>query len=414
MDLDRLKNRPKDVRARVWIFRVHLWVGITIGLYACFIGTTGSVLMFRGHFERAANRDWLAVEPEPGARRLSTDEVVALVRERSPESRIIGLILPQDENGSFQVTIQVSQPGPAAQPGTGGSRSGSPARNQTLYIHPETGALLGASQPGGGFWQWMHVFHGSLQAGRTGRVINGYAGILMVIMCLTGLCIWWPGLPSWKRHLGVNRKAGWKRLVWELHSATGFWSVLFILVLSLTGIYYTWPDAYRNLISRISPLTRNQQPPAVAWDGTARPLTIGSLVTIAEETLPGKKVSRVRMSPGGKQAIQMMLPESSWEESRNVNSIYLNPYTGEVVKKDLLQNWTLGDRLLSWVTPIHFGTFGGIALRILYFVLGLSLPLLFITSYVMWWNRVVRKRVFSLSGAGERGGEMAPSEGEAA
>jgi uncharacterized iron-regulated membrane protein len=106
----------------------------------------------------------------------------------------------------------------------------------------------------------------------------------------------------------------------------------------------------------------------------------------------------------------MMLPESSWEESRNVNSIYLNPYTGEVMKKDLLQNWTLGDRLLSWVTPIHFGTFGGLALRILYFVLGLSLPLLFITSYVMWWNRVVRKRVFSLSGAGERGGEMAPRE----
>ena len=64
--------------------------------------------------------------------------------------------------------------------------------------------------------------------------------------------IWWPGLPSWKRHLGVNRKAGWKRLVWELHSATGFWSVLFILVLSLTGIYYTWPDASQSHIQNQS------------------------------------------------------------------------------------------------------------------------------------------------------------------
>jgi uncharacterized iron-regulated membrane protein len=405
MDFERLKHRPKDMRLRAWIFRVHLWIGITIGLYACFIGTTGSMLMFRGYLERAANRHLLSVEREPGARRLSTDEVVSLVQERSPESRITGITLPQDENASFQVAVQASQPG---------SRSASPARGQTLYIHPETGALLGASQPGGGFWQWMHVLHGSLQAGRTGRVINGYAGILMVIMCLTGLCIWWPGLPSWKRHLGVNRKAGWKRVVWELHSTAGFWSVLFIFVLSVTGIYYTWPDAYRNFVSKISPLTRNQQPPAVEWDRTARPLPIGSLVTIAEETLPGKKVSRIRLSPGGRQAIQMMLPENSSEESRNVNSIYLNPYTGAVVKKDLLQNWTLGDRLLSWVTPIHFGSFGGVALRILYFVLGLSLPLLFITSYVMWWNRVVRKRFLSSGGVNDRRGEIAASEGEAA
>jgi uncharacterized iron-regulated membrane protein len=42
--------------------------------------------------------------------------------------------------------------------------------------------------------------------------------------------------------------------------------------------------------------------------------------------------------------------------------------------------------------PLHYGNFGGLPLKLLWVVLGLSPPLLFTTAAIMWWNRVLRRQ----------------------
>lgn len=44
------------------------------------------------------------------------------------------------------------------------------------------------------------------------------------------------------------------------------------------------------------------------------------------------------------------------------------------------------------MVPLHYGTFGGAATRVLYVLLGLVPPLLFVTGCIMWWNRAAQKR----------------------
>ena len=71
--------------------------------------------------------------------------------------------------------------------------------------------------------------------------------------------------------------------------------------------------------------------------------------------------------------------------------MYLDQFTGELVTAPTAGR-TLGDNVIGWVAPLHVGSFGGLGVRLVWCVLGLSPPVLFVTGFIMWWSRVVRSR----------------------
>jgi uncharacterized iron-regulated membrane protein len=79
-------------------------------------------------------------------------------------------------------------------------------------------------------------------------------------------------------------------------------------------------------------------------------------------------------------------------------------FTFDQYSGELLNTWdqldrSTADAILSWFVPLHFGSFGGLPLKVLWVALGLSPPLLFATAAVMWWNRVLRRRFAELRAA---------------
>jgi uncharacterized iron-regulated membrane protein len=70
-------------------------------------------------------------------------------------------------------------------------------------------------------------------------------------------------------------------------------------------------------------------------------------------------------------------------------SAILDQYSGKIIKIDnpLLDNKSLGDRILDSFIPVHFGTFAGEASRIFYVFIGLSPAILVTTGFIMWWHR---------------------------
>lgn len=66
------------------------------------------------------------------------------------------------------------------------------------------------------------AFHQNLLAGRTGRLVNGMGAVSLVVLCLTGAIIWWPGLAHWRRSLTVEWRASFPRVSWDVHSAFFF------------------------------------------------------------------------------------------------------------------------------------------------------------------------------------------------
>ena len=96
--------------------------------------------------------------------------------------------------------------------------------------------------------EWIVKLHSNLQLGSTGRLVNGIGGICLAMLCLTGAIIWWPGVKNWRRSLTVSWSSQFPRINWDLHSALGFWSFLFVLLWGISGIYFSFPQWFAILL----------------------------------------------------------------------------------------------------------------------------------------------------------------------
>jgi uncharacterized iron-regulated membrane protein len=100
---------------------------------------------------------------------------------------------------------------------------------------------------------WIVDLHENLLFGENGRFVNGMGAICVIVLCLTGAVIWWPGMDNWRRALTVNWRALFARFSWDLHSALGFWAFLPVLMWGISGLYFVFPQPFSALFGSIDP-----------------------------------------------------------------------------------------------------------------------------------------------------------------
>lgn len=368
----RLLHRPRDLFLRRALYFVHLWTGLLVGLFAIMIGITGSYLVVRDDIADWPVRHALHADLQPNVPSLTADEIAAAVQRELP-GRLTSLTLPAEPGESIQGVV------------------GQKAESTWFAMHPQTGKIL-ATRSGDGVGQWIKTLHANLLAGKTGRLWVGIGGVAMIIMCLTGIFIWWQGTAKWKLGTRVRRDVPWKRKNWELHGAVGFWGFVLFLMWSVTGANFTWPDLLRTTVSAISP-TRRNAPPKITRPEGAKPLPLSQQLAAAEAAVPGHRVRRIRLADKTA-ATQFNLPEGDPADTRRSNTVFVNPHTAQVVSRDLYADRSFGDHVLTSLKPAHYGTFANgspveWAVKIAWVLGGLLLPVLFITGFIMWLNRSV-------------------------
>ena len=103
--------------------------------------------------------------------------------------------------------------------------------------------------------EWLVRLHDTLLAGSQGHVLNGVGAFSLIVLCLTGAVVWWPGRAHWRRSLTVDWSARFPRLNWDVHSALGFWFMAFVLMWGVSGLYLSQPDLF-NVWLRLDPADR--------------------------------------------------------------------------------------------------------------------------------------------------------------
>jgi len=111
-------------------------------------------------------------------------------------------------------------------------------------------ALCAGCEPA--FITWMAELHDHLGGGRTGLRVNGLGAVVVIVMCVTGAVIWWPGRSRWRRSLVLHRHVSARRFIWDLHNVLGFWLLLLILMWALTGIYFAFPNPFYVLVDHLT------------------------------------------------------------------------------------------------------------------------------------------------------------------
>lgn len=318
-------HRPQSVWLRKALFQVHLWVGIGLGIYVLLISVSGSAIVFRNEISKAFGSTPKTVSIS--GPRLSRTDLKEAARRAYPQYSVSYIWESKQPNEATEVWL---------------TRDG---KTKMRLFDPYTGRDLGESVPL--IIQtltFMIDLHVNLLSGRTGRTVNGVGAILTTLLVLTGAIIWWPGIQNWQNSLIVRRESNWKRLNWNLHSVVGIWTLAFVLIWGVTGIFVVFPTPFEKAVNFFSPLQFYR------LDGAAPPAAKVNPPPSASPAFPLKGIRR--------------LPPI--EQS-------------------------LGDKVLRWLYYLHFGNFAGSGVKTIWVIFGLAPVFLFVTGLLMWWNRVLSK-----------------------
>lgn len=222
-------RHPQALWLRRALFQVHLWVGITVGIYVLTISVSGSAIVYRREFARKYSHRTVVVSDD-GHSRMSEEEQEQNVKRAYPTYEILSIRQPENRDRPDDVVLEHRN-----------------SRIERLF-DPYNGKDLGNPQSAvDRVLQWLADLHDNLLLGVTGRFVNGIGSLFVTLLSLTGAFIWWPGIKNWRRSLTINREAHFARLNWDLHSAIGFWCSSFVFVWGISGICLCFPETFDSL-----------------------------------------------------------------------------------------------------------------------------------------------------------------------
>lgn len=380
----RFLHTPRSSAVRRWLFWIHLYAGLSAGVVTLLLGLSGALLVYSPEFELAPR--WSG-GPRPG--HLPIDLLADRVTHAFPSFRLQDIRFDADGNATvFHIQAQ----GEHRRPGG----------DLHLVVDPSTGEILKTVDRRAGAWHWLREFHHNLLAGKRGRLVNGVIGLLLLALCLTGLVIWWPGVSLWRKRLTIQPGTGWKRLNWDLHSASGFWVAGMLAFLSLTGAQFAFPRAYEAVIRFVT--FSPKAPPAdlnVAAEGGTRP-GIEALLSAARTAIPEGRVAMIKFPRNLVEPVEVRIKTAFDGHQDGNNKVYLHPSTAAVLSAQRFDELPIGGRLLATLGPAHMARFmtpgwASVAVRSLWVMAGIAPGLLFITGFLMWWNRVAGKKARRIS-----------------
>jgi uncharacterized iron-regulated membrane protein len=232
--LERFVQRPQNLWVRKALFQIHLWVGIGTGLYVLLISLSGSAIVYRRELVRAFVRPPVVIAI--AGPRMTPDELRQRAQRLYPEYEVDDIVPGRRADQPVEVWLQRGE------------------RTTQRLLNPYTGQDLGNSlSRGRRLMDWLVNFHDNLLSGETGRVFNLIGAVFVSVLCVTGVVIWWPGIKNWRRALKLDWKVSFQRFNFDMHSALGLWSLVFLAVWSLSGIYLSSPQVFNALVDFLQP-----------------------------------------------------------------------------------------------------------------------------------------------------------------
>jgi uncharacterized iron-regulated membrane protein len=208
---------------RRFLVQVHLWTGLILGIYLVVLSVSGSVSVLRPDVHRWFVPRTVQVE----GTRLTGDALQEAVRRTYPLYEVTNVFERRRADVPVMVTLQRGDEtverlfDPYA------------ARDLGLTYPPITEAM-----------EWVVDLHDNLLTGTTGRAVNGIGALLFLLLALTGIVVWWPGVGRLGHNLIPGKPAKSARFARRLHNSLGIWLFALILLWAVTAVYLCFPDPF--------------------------------------------------------------------------------------------------------------------------------------------------------------------------
>lgn len=362
---------------------IHLWLGVSAGLILFVVCLTGTIYTFRTEIE-----EWLEPEkyfvdvPDDGAP-IEVEALISQVEKEAAAGTAGAITIPADPKRTYTLNIKKE-----------GER-----RGDNYYVNPYTGAITGHGQGiASEFFGTVFRLHRWLLLDtKVGRPIVGVATIIFALLVLTGLVIWFPQrIRSWKQGLKIKWSGNWKRINHDLHNALGFYASFFLLIMALTGLFWSF-DWYRSGLYSVlgvenSSGSRQEQAASEQPPAPATPLlTMREILKIADAELDYRGNYRITF-PNEKQSnISINKYKTGFFAPAAGDQLSIDPFTGAVAGKDIFSEKPFNQRVAGSIKALHIGNVYGTFSKIIYFLSCLIATSLPVTGTIIWINKLQKK-----------------------
>jgi uncharacterized iron-regulated membrane protein len=336
----------------------HVWAGLSIGALFCILSLSGSVLVLRPAIEDLLRPAWT---PKSDARPPQVlTEAGNNIARRWPDARILSVAFPEKPGDPIEFGVRAPE--------------GDELR---VFADARSGEVLGTfALP----WvEWLTDLHHHVLVESIGKKVVGFIGIFLALSSLTGLLIWVRRTDRW-RLFGKRQGAVWQYTKVDLHRSVGAIGNALLLFVAVTGIVIAFPQTITQLLGGPAPPR-----PVVAAENPGARTTLEGYIAAAERAVPGGAVRQLRLPTTPRRPITARIRMPGDLRQGGSTRVNLEPGTGRVLSLDRPEDWPIPKSIVQAATPLHYGEWGGMALRIAWFLVGLMPPVLFITGVMMWW-----------------------------
>ncbi|MCV9388937.1 PepSY-associated TM helix domain-containing protein [Reichenbachiella ulvae] len=379
------KKKTTWQKVRKFLNDLHLWAGIGAGLVLFVVCLTGTIYTFHQEIDEAINSDRYYIQAPLSGQVMPIEKLVAAV-EAVVEGGTPGSVsIPQDPKKAYAINVRVE-----------GQRRGT-----NYLVNPYTGEVLGDTHTGASeFFMVMFRLHRWLMLDMAiGRPIVGWSTVIFVFLCLSGLVIWVPQkVKSWRQGLKIKWSANWKRINHDLHNTLGFYSVFLLLVMGLTGLYWSF-DAYRDGLYSVLGVEKpqwgrrgNNAKEEEKKEYPASTLQLVDFLEAANQALPYEGDYRIELTSKEKNTLSISKTHTGFFVSSGRDQLTMDKYSNEIVKKEIFSEKPLNQQIAQSIRSIHTGEIFGTFTKILYFISCLIATSLPVTGTIIWINKLKKKR----------------------
>ncbi|WP_416394769.1 PepSY-associated TM helix domain-containing protein [Allohahella sp. A8] len=366
------------INRRRW-FKVHGLLALPVWLLFAFVCFTGTIAVISHELTwltnpaaRASNPADLPVRP--------LHELVDAVKAEVPDAAVSNVMLMEPylvaavsfSSANFPVAL--------------------------AYVNPYT-ADVQMINDGLTFIGFMRSLHGWLlfpwyHSYSIGYYLVGAMSLVTLGALITGAVVYKRFWRAYTRPV-FRLGRGLRVALGDFHRLAGAWSLWFLLLMGLTGLWYLvqgilWHNEVE-IETAVTPVPLSDVPLLSDEDSTVpRPVSLEAALAQARHALPSIQPAWVSLPEHARDHFMIAGAGDSLFHDQYAYGASVNQWTGEISSLRRPETMNVLQTLTHIADPLHYGTIGGLWTKVIWFVFGLLLSTMALSGFMIWTRRTVR------------------------
>lgn len=371
--------KKNNYSIRKFIGDIHLWLGLGSGIILFLVCLSGTILAFDTEIKAFFSEEVIV---EISSQKQSVGNLTETLKT-SNNGFVTGITMPSDSKKPYEFSVK---------------KDLKERRGSKILVNPYTASIHKIEKSSAdAFMLSMFKLHRWLLLDTNiGRPIVGVATIIFLLLAISGIVLWFPAKFKWcniKKGFKVKMNGNWKRINHDLHNTLGFYACIFLVIMGITGLCWSFEGYKDGLGKLIGAEIFNRSTPEFELKKITKEqeISIDDAIAITNKTLNYK----------GELSITFPTKKNNYYTFKKTNDANWSPETtdnvymdtsGVILAVERFSDKPLNVKIASLIKPLHTGAIYGTFSKIIYFITCLIATSLPVTGTIIWLNKLKKKR----------------------